>query len=254
MESYRESHKRKGADYYDTFATIPHRAILWKLERTVLDRIVRERFLGVKPRYLDFACGTGRILGHLEPRVESAVGVDVSSSMLQIARANVPAASIIEADITRSDVLGPLRFDLITAFRFFPNAEPTLRSEVMAKLAEHLTPGGYLVFNNHKNQNSLVRRILRWRNRLLSEAELMSMEEVQGLVCGAGLHIVMAYPLGILPVTERRTPRPYWLIAGLEDLASRIPGVLPLAQNIIYLCRKPLHPDSMRRDPTSETK
>lgn len=245
MESYRESHKRKGAEYNDTFSAIPHRAILWKLERSILDRIVRERFPGAKPRYLDFACGTGRILGHLEPRVYSAVGVDVSSTMLQVAHANVPAASIIEVDITRADAFGPSCFDLITAFRFFPNAEPALRSEVMEKLAEHLAPGGYLVFNNHKNQNSFVRRILRWRNRLLSDADMMSADEVQNLVCDAGLHIVKAYPLGILPITEKRTPRPYWLIAGLEDLVSRIPAVLPLAQNVIYVCRKPLHPDSM---------
>jgi len=168
-----------------------------------------------------------------------------SSTMLQIACANVPTASIIEADITRADALGSSCFDLITAFRFFPNAEPMLRSEVMVKLIEHLEPGGYLVFNNHKQQNSLVRRILRWCNRRLSDEDMMSAEEVQNLVCGAGLHVVIAYPLGILPITEKRTPRPYWLIAGLEDLVSRIPGVLPLAQNVIYVCRKPLHPDSI---------
>ncbi len=116
----------------------------------------------------------------------------------------------------------------------------------MAKLVEHLMPGGYLVFNNHKNrEQSRYAGSCAGAIDVLSEAEMMSMEEVRNLVCGAGLHIVTAYPLGILPVTEKRTPRPYWLIAGLEDLVSRIPGVLPLAQNVIYVCRKPLHPDSM---------
>lgn len=239
MESYRESHMLKGADYDDAFSIMAHRALIWKMEKNILDHIVHRRFPGRKPTYLDFACGTGRILGHLHSRVEVAVGVDISPTMLQVARANVPSASIIEADITHDDVLGTSRFDLITAFRFFPNAEPALRSEVMAKLADHLTPGGYLVFNNHMNRNSLVRRVLRWLRRRLSDDGMMTTAEAISLVRRVGLEVVQAYPVGVLPISETRMPRPYWLFAGLEGLVSKMPGVLPLAQNIIYVCTKP---------------
>jgi len=236
--SYRESHKRKGADYHDTFAAIPHRAILWKLEKRVLDRIVRERFPAKKPAYLDFACGTGRILAYLAPRATAAVGVDVSATMLEVARVNVPSASIIEGDITQGLVLDPSTFDLITAFRFFPNAEPALRLQVMTKLAGYLSPGGCLVFNNHMHANSLVRRMLRAVRRDLTDEGLMSDDDVTALVGNAGLRIVATYPLGVLPFTEKRTPGPYWLTAALESAASRMPGANALAQNVIHVCTR----------------
>lgn len=238
MESYRESHKGKGADYQQTFSTVPHRAILWKLERRVLDRILRQFFPRGVAQYLDFACGTGRILRHLEDRVDSAIGVDIAQSMLEVARTNVSKASIIEADITRVDVLADQHFDLITAFRFFPNAEPRLRFDVLFKLVEHLKPGGYLVFNNHLNKNSLVRRIVRWRGGHIGDDGTMSKAEVDDLVGKAHLHIVHAYPLGVLPITEKWTPRPYWLMTTLESWGSCIPGAVNLAQDVIYVCRK----------------
>ena len=74
-------------------------------------------------------------MSYLEDRTKSAVGVDLSPSMLEVARKNKRSAEIIEADLTRSDVLGDRKFNLITAFRFFPNAEAELRSEAMQVLA-----------------------------------------------------------------------------------------------------------------------
>ena len=43
-------------------------------------------------------------------------------------------ATLVEGDLTREPLLGERRFDLVTAFRFFPNAEPALRRDVMAAL------------------------------------------------------------------------------------------------------------------------
>ena len=39
-ESYRESHKGKGVDYDDSFRTEPYRAMLWRIEQRVLERLV----------------------------------------------------------------------------------------------------------------------------------------------------------------------------------------------------------------------
>ena len=126
-KSYRESHLQKGAEYHSSFASRPHLAITWKLERKLLTRIVREYFPDGVPTHLDFACGTGRILGFLSPNTGSSTGVDLSASMLQVAHETLADVEIIEADLTRYDRLGCREFDLITAFRFFPNAEPSLR-------------------------------------------------------------------------------------------------------------------------------
>src|SRR5690348_278614 len=130
---YTDSHKARGRDYHDSFrpAVSPYRAMHWRLEQRALDGILRDHVVGRNIAYLDFACGTGRILAHLYQRVAVATGVDVSSSMMEVARELAPGAELIEADLTQRDVLQDRRFDLITAFRFFPNAERELRQAVI---------------------------------------------------------------------------------------------------------------------------
>ena len=198
---YVERHKGRGADYAETFSpeANPYRAMVWRLERRALDDILRRYLVPGKIAQLDFACGTGRILGHFRDQVASATGVDVSPSMMEVARTAAPAAELIEADLTRNDVLGDRSFDLVTAFRFFPNAEPELRRSALSALARHLAPGGILVFNNHKNRNSLRRRLLRLLGRDVVTLGTMSHVEVESLVAGAGLQILEVVPLAVLP-------------------------------------------------------
>lgn len=230
QKSYRESHLNKGCDYHNNFVSLPHRAMIWRLEQKILDRILREFFPEKPLEYLDFACGTGRILGHMVPYVQNAVGVDVSQSMLKVARSNVPDATIIEVDITREDVLKRREFDLITAFRFFPNAEPALRSGALLTLKEHLKPKGILIFNNHRNTRL-------WHDLGLRKSNgLMSRREVRQLLDEANMKVLKEYPLAILPFSDKRFTGPKWLVEKLEVLASILPGKTWLAQNIVYVC------------------
>ncbi|MCK4789497.1 MAG: methyltransferase domain-containing protein [Desulfobacteraceae bacterium] len=232
QKSYRESHLNKGYDYHNNFISLPHRAMVWRLEQKILDRILREFFPEHPLEYLDFACGTGRILEYMVPRVQNAVGVDVSQSMLNVARANIPDTTVIETDITREDVLKGRKFDLITAFRFFPNAEPALRSEALLTLRKHLKPEGILIFNNHRNTRIWHDWKLRNKNRL------MSRKEVRQLLEQADMKVLKKYPLAILPFSDKRFTEPKWLVEKLEVLASLIPSRSMLAQNIIYVCQK----------------
>ena len=89
--------------------------MVWRLEQRALDRMLRDRLAPGTVKHLDFACGTGRILEHFLPRVASATGVDVSASMMKVAAQVAPGAELIEADLTKADVLGERTFDLITA-------------------------------------------------------------------------------------------------------------------------------------------
>lgn len=241
--SYRDSHAAKGADYHDTFSSLPHRAMLWKLEQRLLSRLVTAMFPNRRAHYLDFACGTGRILAHVSPMVRSATGVDVSTSMLEIARSALPGADLIEADVTREDRLDGREFDLITAFRFFPNAEPSLRREVAQVLARHLAPAGALIFNNHKNSSSLARLLASAFRRIpraestSGEARTMSRAEVRELVEGAGLRIEREIPLAVLPCTDRHMLRPTALLQALESVLSHVPFTAGIAQDLVYVCR-----------------
>ncbi len=234
---YTSSHKGRGRDYHETFASEvnPYRAMHWRLEQRALDKILRDHLGSAQVAYLDFACGTGRILGHLARQVATATGVDVSPSMMEVAREGAPGAELIEADLTQRDVLGERRFNLITAFRFFPNAEPELRLAVLRALARHLATPGVLVFNNHKNRNSLPRRISRLLGRE-TPGLTMTHREVEALVSSAGLQILQVVPLACLPFSENHPLLP---VSILEPLERQISGLRPLAgiaQDVLYVC------------------
>lgn len=233
---YTDSHKGKGRDYHETFSpeVNRYRAMVWRLEQRALNGIVRDHLVSGKIAHLDFACGTGRVLGHLLGHVSSATGVDVSVSMMEVARKVAPGAELIEADLTQRDVLGERSFDLITAFRFFPNAEPELRRAVFLVLARHLAPHGVLVFNNHKNRNSLRQRISRLLGREVVRG--MTHADVEALVAQAGLRILEVIPLGNLPASEYHLLLPISLLEPLERWISRLPRLAAFAQNVIYVC------------------
>lgn len=234
--SYRESHLGKGQDYHSSFAQLPHRRMLWQLERLALDRIFSDHVRARSPSHLDFACGTGRVLGHFCQRVGASVGVDVSASMLEVARSEVPSARLIQEDLTRSDVLGEEQFDLVTSFRFFPNAEPSLRSEVMAVLAKHLKSGGVMVFNNHMSQESLRYRIAQARGRAMGIG--MPDREVTELLQEGGLDLLQRVPLAVLPLSDEHMLLPGALAFPLERFLSKIPGIGTFAQDMIYVCQR----------------
>ncbi len=65
--------------------------------------------------------------------------------MFEHAIKNSPDVTFIEADLTQNDILENRQFDLITTFRFFPNAESELRDQVMKKLVKHLDVNGLII-------------------------------------------------------------------------------------------------------------
>ena len=234
---YRDSHLTpgKGESYHRQFSDQPYRSLVWEHEKRVFDRILSRDQLGKAFHHLDFACGTGRVLEYFSPRAGVSVGVDLSPPMLEVARSAIPGAEIIEADLTREDILGDRVFDLITAFRFFPNAQTELREEAMEVITRHLAPGGVLIFNNHKNTASLRNRLAQLASRRGFKG--MSPGEVEELVSGNGLIIEEVYHFGVLPTTENRMLLPRSLLRRIEFALSR-PGFLRnFGQTLIYLCQ-----------------
>jgi predicted TPR repeat methyltransferase len=191
---------------------------------------------GCDIRHLDFACGTGRILGHLENRTSTSVGVDLSPSMLDVGRQYLKHSQLIEADLTRGDVLGHRTFNLITAFRFFPNAQAELRSEAIQVLAKHLAKDGCLVFNNHRNLSSLTHRLARICGR--GGREGMAMAEVDDLVRKHGMRIARTYHLCVFPVSERKQLLPQFMLRPIECACSCCPLFRSLSQNLIFACKR----------------
>jgi len=154
-EHYKDLHADRGGHYDAALAAsaFDHYMSEWE------ERHVRELLPRVYPggidRYLDFACGTGRLTRIVAGFARETVGVDISPTMLEAARPKLPQARFVLADLTSESVeLG--QFDLVSSFRFFGNAEPELRAAVLRALSPLVKTGGHLLVNNHRNPWALM--------------------------------------------------------------------------------------------------
>ena len=194
-DDYRQSHLQRGATYDATIAADPFDAYMAQFERAYLLDAIPRLFPVAKPRYLDFACGTGRITQTVAPLCAEAVGVDVSPSMLAEARIKCPSVRFVEADITKSTAdLGV--FDLVTSFRFFGNAQQELRVAVLGALYRLLRPDGYLVINSHRNPQSLAALL----NSLTGGGDHgmdLHYFKLKRLLRASGFEIVHSRPVGV---------------------------------------------------------
>ena len=161
--------------------------LMFEIEREFLQS------LPVGGRYLDFAVGTGRIITVLEERFEQSEGIDISDEMVRVATARVTRAVIRQEDITSVPDTG-MRYDLITAFRFFLNADSGLRQRILPILAMRLRDeSSMLVLNNHGRVCSIKFASFFWekfraavlrrppRQNFLSDTELASLFFAAGL-------------------------------------------------------------------------
>lgn len=234
-KSYIDSHtaQDKGRQYKEHYDTDLWYRSLWLREQKVLKDIVETYFAGRPIHLLDFACGTGRICGFLEPWVADAVGVDASQSMLDIARQNLKRTELIQADITNDPVLAGRKFNLITAFRFFLNAEPSLRKAALRAIVPLLDSDGLLVFNNHRNQTSPLVRLKYGRRH--KTRNFMSMQEMREMVNEFGINIVKIYPIGFLPLPRIKLPPAVNNI--IDGIAARFKCLRDFSESPIAVCR-----------------
>jgi ubiquinone/menaquinone biosynthesis C-methylase UbiE len=245
--SYKESHtyEAKGAEYEAYYQNKAWQRFLWSREQEIILKILDKYFTGRDIHLLDFACGTGRITEFLENRVKTSTGVDVSGSMLAIAREKLKRTEIIETDITAENVLQPRKFNLITAFRFFLNAEPELRSAAIEAIAELLDEDGYFVFNNHQNSGSPWIK-LRYERHLKKNPEgtynVMSIDQMKILVEEAGLEIVEIYAAGFF--NPPKIPVSYRLNRTIDWAAGKFDFLTRFSENPIAVCRLKKNPNS----------
>ncbi len=229
VSTYSDSHKKpgKGRQYDEYYGSDPWARYLWSREQEVLAQALDEFMAGRSVRALDFACGTGRICGFLETRVASCTGVDVSEAMLGEARTKLKSSTLHNANLMEASPFEKESFDLITAFRFFVNAEPALRRAAVHALAPLLKPDGCFVFNDHQNLNSPYMRMARAYAgfRGFEVFNVLSIAECRALVAEAGLEVVRIYPVGLLRLPKLDLPdvvyRAADRLAGVRDFAAR---------------------------------
>lgn len=240
MESYIESHTdpAKALEYERLLDEEPLYRYAFNRERQILERILTDYFGSTPVDMLDFACGTGRISASLEDKVRSAKGVDVSEPMLEMARRKLRRTELHRGNLIQERLFEGAQFNLITAFRFFLNAEPELRVAVLRALAPLLRKGGYLVFNNHRNLDSFYMRLAqayrRWRR--LPAINMLTMGQCREFLAEAGFEIVHIYAIGILHLPKARLPK--WVYRTVDAVGGASQWLAAHSETPIIVARR----------------
>jgi len=218
-------------------------ALYWEVEKGFLMHFISGLTSEKKSCYLDFACGTGRILQVTESLVESSEGIDISEAMLKIAASKVKKSKLICLDVSIDQSCEyNKRYDLITSFRFFPNVEHEVRLKALDWLAKVIKPDGIMIINTHLNPYSLKALFYPYHQFMSfffkkPRPKYLSTRQMRGLLGEYGFRIEKVYGLGFLsgrlvPLLPRTFSLAFERFFAGGILANRF------GFNLIYVCRK----------------
>lgn len=110
-----------------------------------------EEFAGLLPEggaVLDIGCGTGKPIGaYLLSRGFRLTAMDISSKMLNYARANLPGSQLVLSDFLDFDESASEgSFDGILAFDSLFHVEGSRQRKIYPKVSRLLKKGGYFLF------------------------------------------------------------------------------------------------------------
>jgi len=110
---------------------------------------------------LDFGCGVGRLTAALTRRVPDVVGCDAAESMLQLARAAVPAATFVRE-------LPDRRFDLVCSLIVFQHIPVPAGEVLVDRLLGMVNAGGVAALHfTFRRPGGALRRLARRVRALL---------------------------------------------------------------------------------------
>lgn len=236
---YRERFQLKAeVDHYGSlYETGTRDSLVWDLQKKYLLSALSP-WLARPSRYLDFACGTGRIV-HLVAKEfpDAAVdAVDISAAMVEKARQSISPAEIDwqVGDIVTDDAIALGPYDAISAFRFLLNAEPEVRLDVLRALRRRISPSGLLIVSVQGNRSSLRTLARLKRNAAGEDIATLSRGMVQQLASASGFEIAAAHGCSVVPdVGHRRLPAAARFIDRRVGLRSKTVGLI----DVIYLLR-----------------
>ena len=235
---YRASQVEKG-DYYDAAlegSVFDKYMADW--EKIYIPKIVHTLFPKGLNRYLDFACGTGRITEQIAPLALHSTAVDISPTMIAVARKKCLATRFHLGDITKEDPdLG--QFDLVSSFRFFGNAQDELRDVALHAITKRLAPDGRLLINSHRNPRAIYALLDRLTGGNSGNMDL-HLGKLRNLHSRHGLEIELLQPIGawmyrssIMNLTTSDNPK-----AIRNELRFGGAAFASIAPDIILVARK----------------
>lgn len=224
--------KNYNDDGYDAF--------IWQLQKPFLKKIIAHYIPSdSRKKYLDFACGTGRIIGEIHGLFDDSQGLDISREMVGIAQRKYPHCHFCVGDVQKDPKLLNNNYDLITTFRFVLNAEQQLRESVLPILSSHLrSEHSVLIFNVHGHRRSLrtLSKFFHSDHVLFNE---LSMKDILILAKLSNLKILEVIGFGIFPRKFFSSPlKP--IFVWLEEKLSGTWIANHFGSDLMFLC----HPEN----------
>jgi ubiquinone/menaquinone biosynthesis C-methylase UbiE len=253
---YRECHLQDASAqaYRDVYAAGYFAAQWRQLESPWLSCIFAELKDRGSQTMLDIACGQGRIALLGAKYFKRVHGIDISPAMLARARQKLSEdESLAGADVTFEfgDVqtfTAEESFDVVTAFRFFLNAEDDLRLDGLRCARRNIAPSGTFIANVHVASasplamfygiSSTARRVLGKHTSSVRNA--ISVNQLRELFAAEGFRIDRVHRYSLLPrvgsLTDSFAER---YLASIDRLGKLIPGLSLLSQAFV-VCASPI--------------
>lgn len=253
--AYTDHYQEQGesGESYDRSLANRFELAIFRLEHILLrDLFRRLRSSDPNTAYLDFACGTGRIIEVFKDLIRTKVGVDTSPGQLAVAHAKVPDAEFVQGNVvTDPGLLGSRKFNLITSFRLLLNLEPENRVPILKALRNLLAGDGYLIVDNHMNRHSILGLTALFAHKVLRVPKkplvppgrrgiisTMSESEMRVALAAAGLYVEEVHRIFVLPGHKAFQLLPTRWLVPVEAFLSRIPVANRVSKNQIYVCRR----------------
>lgn len=235
----------KKGESYDRIIENRFELFIWELEKHFLKKAFLNFLKNSRDiQYLDFACGTGRIITFFKKdlKLENALGIDTSSSMIEEAGKKSGAEFLCGNIVENQDLLGDKKFDLITSFRLFLNIEKENREIILKELYKYLKEDGYLIINNHINRFSLIgiqfwirKNLFKEKGRIINTA---TEKEFTKMLNNSGFNVLKVYKFTFFPGRKNVIFLPKDILFKLELSISKIPFLRNFCLSQIYVCQK----------------
>lgn len=148
LEEVRRQRAARAAEYFAAQAKDWNRVRSLHLPEEKVEAALLE-IIGDKPigALLDLGTGTGRMLQLLAPHAGRAVGVDLSTAMLNVARAGIDATDLRNVQLRQGDLYAlpvePNSYDLVILHQVLHYLDDPARA--LREAARALAPGGQLL-------------------------------------------------------------------------------------------------------------
>jgi SAM-dependent methyltransferase len=246
-QDYREYYKSsEAAEEYDesSYGADTYASLLWGIQKSILVTfLVRMRTARSRIRYLDFACGTGRVAAVVEDFVDESYGVDISQAMLDRAATRTKHTVLVKGDVTRDENVIVGKFDLITVFRFVLNAQPELRDHALSRLCKAMSgDDSYLIFNMHTNKYSYAFVSWLWyaifgQSESKDARRYMSRDDCIKIANNVGLHVIRVRGVGFVSGKLFHV-FPLRLVMFIESVLSKVPLLGLLGTDLLFFCKR----------------